>query len=187
MLIFVSGGVRSGKSTAAEHLVETLTDSQSRCVYIATGSMTDEEMKERVKLHQAEREASILEWETMEIGRNLQEKVSVFKKDDIVLLDCATNWMANELFVSYDSWEDAEFQREIIGNMKEAVTRINERVSHFVMVSNDLFEGDTLHGPTFAYMKLLGSFHQWLVQEADIAIAAEAGTIVMKKGVWQNG
>ncbi|HWO98879.1 MAG TPA: bifunctional adenosylcobinamide kinase/adenosylcobinamide-phosphate guanylyltransferase [Bacillus sp. (in: firmicutes)] len=187
MLLFVSGGVRSGKSAAAERLVETLTGNHSRCVYIATGNITDEEMKERVKLHQAEREKSIIKWETMEIKRDLQEKVSLFKKEDIVLLDCATNWMANELFVSRDSWEDTEFQLEIIESMKEAVTKINEKVTHFVIVSNDLFEGGMLHGATFVYMKLLGSFHQWLVQEADIAIAAEAGATVIKKGVWQNG
>jgi len=187
MLIFVSGGVRSGKSTIAEQIVEKLKKSHSRCVYIATGNITDEEMKERVRLHQAEREKSIVEWETMEIRRDLQEKVPSFRKEDIVLLDCATNWMANEIFASYDRWEDTDFQRGIIENMKEAVKGINERASHLVMVSNELFEGGTLHGATFVYMKLLGRFHQWVVQEADLAIAAEAGAIVMKKGVWQNG
>ncbi|WP_078413038.1 bifunctional adenosylcobinamide kinase/adenosylcobinamide-phosphate guanylyltransferase [Priestia abyssalis] len=187
MLIFVSGGVRSRKSTIAEHMVEKLKKGHSRCMYIATGNITDEEMKERVKLHQEEREKSIVQWETMEIRRDLQGEVSFFRKEDIVLLDCATNWMANELFASYDGWEDTDFQREIIENMKEAVKEINERASHLVIVSNELFEGGTLYGATFVYMKLLGSFHQWLVQEADIAIAAEAGAIVMKKGVWQNG
>ncbi|MDQ0243516.1 adenosylcobinamide kinase/adenosylcobinamide-phosphate guanylyltransferase [Bacillus fengqiuensis] len=187
MLIFVSGAVRSGKSTAAERLVERLRDSHSRCVYIATGQITDEEMRERVKLHQEEREQSAVEWKTIESGRNLQEVVSHLMKEDVVLLDCATNWLANELFVSHDAWEDTEFQQKTIKSMKQAVKEINERVDHLVVVSNDLFEGGLLPGPTFIYVKLLGMFHQWLVQEADVAMKAEAGKMVIKKDVWKNG
>jgi adenosylcobinamide kinase / adenosylcobinamide-phosphate guanylyltransferase len=161
MLIFVSGGVRSGKSTTAETLVDQLRKRQSRCVYVATSLITDEEMKERMKLHQTEREQSSIPWKTVEKTRNVQHIVPDLTGDDIVLLDCATNWLANELFVSYD-----------------------ERVDHVVIVSNDLFEGGMLEDPTFTYMKLLGSFHQWLVRAADLALAAEAGRLRVKKGSW---
>jgi adenosylcobinamide kinase / adenosylcobinamide-phosphate guanylyltransferase len=184
MLIFVSGGVRSGKSTTAETLVDQLRKRQSRCVYVATSLITDEEMKERMKLHQTEREQSSIPWKTVEKTRNVQHIVPDLTGDDIVLLDCATNWLANELFVSYDEWEDPAFQRCMMERMKKAVIAINERVDHVVIVSNDLFEGGMLEDPTFTYMKLLGSFHQWLVRAADLALAAEAGRLRVKKGSW---
>ncbi|MFC3882251.1 bifunctional adenosylcobinamide kinase/adenosylcobinamide-phosphate guanylyltransferase [Bacillus songklensis] len=186
MFIFVSGGVRSGKSAWAETLVDRLREKHSRCVYVATSLITDEEMKERMRLHQVERERSSIRWKTIEQTRDLQHIVPDLTGDDIVLLDCATNWLANELFISNDKWANPAFQSCVIQTMKQGVLAINERVDHVVIVSNDLFEGGVLQDPTFTYMKLLGSFHQWLVQTADLAIAAEAGQLIVKKGSW-NG
>ena len=51
MIILVTGGARSGKSTFAENLYGDRKD----VVYIATSKILDKEMKERVKLHKNSR------------------------------------------------------------------------------------------------------------------------------------
>ncbi|MEK1830789.1 bifunctional adenosylcobinamide kinase/adenosylcobinamide-phosphate guanylyltransferase [Priestia megaterium] len=50
MIIFISGGVRSGKSSAAENIVQTFCTKHA--VYIATSRQTDKEMQKRIQLHQ---------------------------------------------------------------------------------------------------------------------------------------
>jgi adenosylcobinamide kinase/adenosylcobinamide-phosphate guanylyltransferase len=58
-LVFVTGGVRSGKSYYAEQLAKAF----NQVTYIATGWAGDEEMTERIRLHQERRPAS---WDTIE-------------------------------------------------------------------------------------------------------------------------
>jgi adenosylcobinamide kinase/adenosylcobinamide-phosphate guanylyltransferase len=186
VLVFVSGAVRSGKSTAAERLAEQIAGQDGRHIYIATAAITDEEMQRRVSLHQLGRIKSAAGWETIEVTGNMENKIEGLRDKDIVLLDCATNWLANELFAAEEKWMDEAFCRKVMERMKKAVTDINGRVRYFIIVSNDLFEDGVLHGPVFVYMKLLGEFHQWLVEQADAAIAAEAGIMVAKKGAWET-
>ena len=51
-LVLVIGGARSGKSSFAEKYVLNY---GSKCAYIATAEILDEEMAERVKQHQLRR------------------------------------------------------------------------------------------------------------------------------------
>ncbi|TDG00436.1 bifunctional adenosylcobinamide kinase/adenosylcobinamide-phosphate guanylyltransferase [Paenibacillus piri] len=63
MLILVTGGARSGKSSFAEAYCAKL---GQRGVYIATAQAYDEEMKARIRLHQRQRENGGLHWTTVE-------------------------------------------------------------------------------------------------------------------------
>ncbi len=51
-IILITGGQRSGKSTKAEELALSLSDSP---VYVATAKVWDEEFRERVRRHQERR------------------------------------------------------------------------------------------------------------------------------------
>lgn len=59
MIILVTGGARSGKSTFAESLYKDKKD----VVYIATSKIWDKEMEERVKRH---KESRPIFWRTYE-------------------------------------------------------------------------------------------------------------------------
>lgn len=98
MIIFISGGVRSGKSRAAENMVQTFCT--KRAVYIATSRQTDSEMQKRIQLHQTERQAANTPWATIEQSVDLQQILPNLRSDDTILLDCVTNWLANELFLT---------------------------------------------------------------------------------------
>jgi adenosylcobinamide kinase/adenosylcobinamide-phosphate guanylyltransferase len=50
-IIMITGGMRSGKSTFAEKLLSD----ETSILYIATSKITDDEMKERVRIHQQRR------------------------------------------------------------------------------------------------------------------------------------
>jgi adenosylcobinamide kinase/adenosylcobinamide-phosphate guanylyltransferase len=93
MLILVTGGARSGKSTYAEGILHGI---EGEKLYIATAIAFDDEMKDRILKHQLSRPDT---WETVEGFKNLDgvlaEKGPKFKA---VLLDCVTLWLTNLLF-----------------------------------------------------------------------------------------
>ena len=66
-VILVTGGARSGKSGFAESLCKNQNNSTA---YIATSVAFDDEMKERVRKHQASRPK---EWKTYEIYKDIYE------------------------------------------------------------------------------------------------------------------
>ena len=84
-IILVMGGARSGKSSWALNYVQ---DRYETCLFIATAEVKDEEMAERVRLHQAARGP---QWRLVEepllLGEALQTKC---ERVDAVLVDCLT-------------------------------------------------------------------------------------------------
>ncbi|MGV7000658.1 bifunctional adenosylcobinamide kinase/adenosylcobinamide-phosphate guanylyltransferase [Priestia megaterium] len=111
MIIFISGGVRSGKSCGAENMVQTFCT--KRAVYIATSRQTDKEMQKRIQLHQKERQAANTPWVTIEQSVNLQQIFPNLQSDDAILLDCVTNWLANELFLTERRWQTKEGKQAV--------------------------------------------------------------------------
>ncbi|MBX4162814.1 MULTISPECIES: bifunctional adenosylcobinamide kinase/adenosylcobinamide-phosphate guanylyltransferase [Priestia] len=180
MIIFISGGVRSGKSRAAENMVQTFCT--KRAVYIATSQQTDSEMQKRIQLHQKERQAANTPWVTIEQSVDLQQIFPNLQSDDAILLDCVTNWLANELFLTEKRWQTKEGKQEVFLHMREALDKLFAQSQTVVLVSNELFEAGVLQEPTYSYMKMLGKLHQYIVEKADVAICVEAGIYRFKKG-----
>jgi adenosylcobinamide kinase / adenosylcobinamide-phosphate guanylyltransferase len=95
--IVVLGGARSGKSTFAERLATT---SARSVAFIATATVSDEEMRERIAQHRAARPA---EWQTIEEPLDIAQAVRhAAELADILLLDCMTIWLANWMTRNYD-------------------------------------------------------------------------------------
>ncbi len=114
-LIFISGGVRSGKSSFAEKLALKIACEEGGGLhYIATGVPSDLEMKERIKKHQHDREAAKYRWITVEQSINIGAIADHFNNRDILLLDCVTTLLNNELFSSDHRW-DPPFLESIKG------------------------------------------------------------------------
>ena len=88
--VLVLGGARSGKSAFAERLaVET---GLSRH-YVATGRAWDEEMRERIARHQADRGEG---WQTYEEPLDLVGRLEALDDaDHVILVDCLTLWVTN--------------------------------------------------------------------------------------------
>ncbi|SCY85958.1 bifunctional adenosylcobinamide kinase/adenosylcobinamide-phosphate guanylyltransferase [Desulfoluna spongiiphila] len=98
---FVTGGCRSGKSSHAQKLAESL--AADNRLYVATLQPMDTEMERRVTDHQSQRDDS---WYTIEepydIVRVLEEEQD---KAGVILVDCITLWVTN-LFMAEQSEEE---------------------------------------------------------------------------------
>jgi adenosylcobinamide kinase/adenosylcobinamide-phosphate guanylyltransferase len=92
-LILILGGARSGKSTFAEQLAQR---SGRSVAFIATATVSDDDMRLRIERHQAARPA---DWQTIEepldLASAIQQAASLA---DVLLLDCITLWVSNWLF-----------------------------------------------------------------------------------------
>jgi adenosylcobinamide kinase/adenosylcobinamide-phosphate guanylyltransferase len=86
----VLGGARSGKSALAERLA---VESGLAVTYIATAEALDEEMRERIARHQAERPAG---WKTLEAPRALAAAMrGEAAPGRCLVIDCLTLWLTN--------------------------------------------------------------------------------------------
>lgn len=179
ILTVILGGSRSGKSAFAEkQLVEEANRTGDRLVYIASGTATDAEMQARIDQHRADR--AHLNWMTLEQPVRMEEVLPLVKAGDLVLWDCATTWLANEL---YDGWEEGTPCIQQPGCMEEKVVRLLKTVeallqtaSHLVIVSNEVLDDIPMNDPeTQIYMKWLGYIHRQLVRRADEAIEMDYG------------
>lgn len=149
-LTLVTGGARSGKSTFAENLIQQYaiekgTGGQTADVlYIATAVPFDDEMKERIRRHQAQRPAY---WRTVEQYRDLDQ---VFQQasEKVVLLDCITVMVTNLLFSA--GLDEERPKTEEINAVEELITQeIDQLLAEIeqnpsrevIMVTNELGMG----------------------------------------------
>src|SRR5699024_1899873 len=117
-LIFIIGGARSGKSSFAEsYAVELAKKEKEKLYYLATSKKSDDEMVDRIKRHQEDREQSEMHWETVEVPLQTGKNDASFSPNRVDMLDCLTILLSNEILHSglYDvtSNKDA-FQTEIM-------------------------------------------------------------------------
>ncbi|MCA3565006.1 MAG: bifunctional adenosylcobinamide kinase/adenosylcobinamide-phosphate guanylyltransferase [Methylocystis sp.] len=96
--VLVLGGARSGKSAHAEKLARETGLSR---VYLATAQAFDDEMRERIQRHQADRADQ--GWRTVEEPLALAAAIERHSKPDTVLLvDCLTLWLTNVMLAGED-------------------------------------------------------------------------------------
>jgi adenosylcobinamide kinase / adenosylcobinamide-phosphate guanylyltransferase len=90
--IFLTGGVRSGKSRYALSLAKKFPGPK---IFLATAQPFDDEMKERIERHQQERTEG---FSTREEPLYLSQAVGDLPSDTVVVLDCLTLWLNNLFF-----------------------------------------------------------------------------------------
>ncbi len=93
--VLVIGGARSGKSSFALKLAESLTGPYR---YIATALALDTEMAERIARHKGERDKG---WETVEEPRLAASTLSGLE-GGVALIDCLTLWVTNQIEAGLD-------------------------------------------------------------------------------------
>ncbi|MBA9027958.1 bifunctional adenosylcobinamide kinase/adenosylcobinamide-phosphate guanylyltransferase [Peribacillus huizhouensis] len=181
---FITGGVRSGKSTFAEEIAHELarTHSGTLLYYLACGRAQDEEMQKRIELHQQSRQNSVIPWALGEFPRNIDHSIPFYSKQTIVLLDCLTTWLDNELF-SINSGLSKEHLQNVMRNMLESIETIRKHCYSLIVVSNEvLHEPLTSNEIVQAYQKTIGKLHQELVARSNQAYLVEAGIPILMKG-----
>nr|WP_198044649.1 bifunctional adenosylcobinamide kinase/adenosylcobinamide-phosphate guanylyltransferase [Lysinibacillus timonensis] len=172
-IIFITGGVRSGKSAfALEYAMEIggLLSTNSFC-YIASGVAFDDEMKQRIKRHQLDRATSTVKWETIEIIDEIPLQMNL-SKHQVIVWDCITTWLSNVLYKSDpNNYEERQTViNRYLNNFKECILYWKDKEVNVFLVSNELFdEPISQFDEVNLYRHILGNLHQWIVANCDEA------------------
>lgn len=106
--------------------------------YVATGQAFDDEMNERIALHQQQRSQSGYAWETLEEPYDLPDLLKRLSGEKAVLVDCLTLWLSNVL-LAMEGFTD---RQELI---ESEITRLEDSVHTFqgnlILVTNEVGDG----------------------------------------------
>jgi adenosylcobinamide kinase / adenosylcobinamide-phosphate guanylyltransferase len=101
----ILGGQKSGKTRRAEQAARDWIDGGAgrRAVYLATGQAWDEEMRQRIARHQADRAERVPSMHTaqapLQLAQALQEHSNAHT---LVVVDCLTLWLTNWMMPAQD-------------------------------------------------------------------------------------
>lgn len=173
-LIFITGGVRSGKSAFAENYAKLLYYQFNRnyLYYIASGVAFDDEMTERINRHQKDRAKSALFWRTIEIQDEVRLNEEISPEKSVILWDCMTTWLNNVFYKTEQLDENVRMLeiKEYIEAVKKQLYQWLKRDSIVLLVSNEIFdEPKSAFSQVNDYRLLLGELHQWIVHVSDEA------------------
>lgn len=164
----VIGGVRSGKSKFAEDLILS---SGLKAYYLATGRAFDDEMQERISIHQERRGA---EWETIEEPLALADTISNSSfNDSAILVDCITIWVTNLMLAKADVLRECELLISVLNETKIPIIIVTSEVGKGIMPDNEMAR---------EYGDLLGLVNQRLVTAASEVFQITAGLPMKLKG-----
>lgn len=166
-LAVVVGGARSGKSGLAERLV---TASGRPRRYIATAQAWDDEMRDRIARHRADRGPA---WHTVEAPMDLAAALSQARAEEAVLVDCATLWLSNHLLAEHDLGAETDRLIAALSACPAPVVVVTNEVGMGIVPDNALAR---------AFRDAQGRLNQRLAAEAGLAIGVMAGLPVMLKG-----
>ncbi len=155
-MIFITGGVRSGKSRFAQQIAETFSGPKA---YLATAQALDGEMKKRIARHRKSRPKI---WRTFEEPVRIAEVVqSEGDNCGLILLDCLTLWLSNLLLAGWG-------ERKILGAADRFLKAAREAPCSLILVSNEVGMGIVPENPSARLFRdLSGLIHQKAAREAD--------------------
>lgn len=177
-IIYVTGGARSGKSSFAEKKVFQLNKEK---IYVATAIIFDEEMKERVRLHRIQRGEN---WITIEGYKDVDKLLEKYKNlDGVVLLDCLTNLVTNNMIMDKElDWDNLpqEALQKIENDIKDQILSLVEFIKKssldMIVVSNEVGMGLV---PPYAlgryFRDIGGRMNQLIGKECDEAYLIVSG------------
>lgn len=166
-LTLVLGGAASGKSAFAEGLV--INTGRQR-TYLATAEIFDSEMQAKVAKHQEMRGKN---WHTIEVPLDPGRILATISGDQVVLLDCATMWLSNQLLAENDL-EDAKLKlTRGLSNCDAPVVVVSNETGLGIVPDNALAR---------RFRQEQGQLNQLLAAKADLVVNVIAGLPQVLKG-----
>jgi len=167
-IILITGGARSGKSKYAEQLALTLSPTP---VYLAPSRIWDEEFRQRVIRHQADRGP---EWTNIEENKELSRHLLANR---VILIDCVTLWCTNFFF---DLEADTDKALEAV---KQEFDRFVAQEATFIFVTNEIGMGATSENLIQRkFTDLQGWINQYIAARADKVVLMTSGIPLTIKG-----
>jgi len=175
-IIFITGGVRSGKSSYAVKLAQA---TNREVIFLATGSANDEEMKKRINLHRKTRPSR---WRTIEEEKNVAFVLLNIKPPrKTIIIDCLGFLVSNLLL-------DHQEEESIIRRVEEIARLILESSHTAIVVSNEVGWGvvpESLLGRKFR--DVLGKTNQIMAKYArEVYLMVSGMPIKLKEKSYGN-
>ena len=172
MMTVVTGGSGSGKSAFAEDKIVSF--GPAKRIYIATMHPYDEESHKRVARHQKMRAGK--GFETVECYTGL--KNLDFPENAVVLLECMSNLVANEMYDPSGAGENAE------ESILAGIHKLQKVSDDLVVVTNEVFSDSMTDNPEMEeYLKLLGKLNLRMGERADLVTEVVYGIPVERKDI----
>lgn len=181
MIILITGGTRSGKSSYGEQLL----GDEENILYLATATITDEEMARRVAHHKKRRGSRYI---TVEGYKRMDQSIRETSCEQ-TMLDCVGTTITNWMFDGSDdldhmTHQEAEaLEKEILMYFQKIIEAMKGKNGRQVIVSNEVgmsLISEYRLGRVFT--DILGRVNQYLASQADEVILMVSGIpMVIKK------
>ncbi len=187
----ILGGQRSGKSRRAEMLARQWLDAgpAHQAVLIATAQPWDDEMRQRIARHQADRAERVPGMQTAEVHVELGQAIArVSRPDTLVVVDCLTLWLTNLLMpmanadgqIGFTEQDNAALAEQPIQALLQAIAQASGPV---VLVGNEIGMGVIPMGAQVrAFVDTLGRLNQDVARTCTRVTLMAAGLPLSLKG-----
>ena len=168
-IVFITGGVRSGKSRFA---LEEALRVPGRKAFIATAEASDDEMRERIKRHKQDRGEG---WETCEEPLMIADVLGKMEEQyGVIVIDCLTLWLANVMMSGLDGEkETVRLVAALKALKKSRVFLVSNEVGMGIVPENELAR---------RFRDIAGRLNQRIAAIADEVYVTFSGIPVKIKG-----
>jgi adenosylcobinamide kinase/adenosylcobinamide-phosphate guanylyltransferase len=167
MIYLITGGKRSGKSSHAQKLALSLSDSP---VYVATARIWDDDFKQRVERHKEDRDER---WTNVEAEKELG---FLDLEGEVAVIDCVTLWLTN--FFT-DTNQDVDQSKKLA---KQELETLFRKDTTLIIVTNEIGMGTHAHTESGRkFTDLQGWINQYIARKADEVILMVSGIPVTAK------
>ncbi len=176
MTVFVSGGAKICKAGVAQTLAVKPARGGKR-YYVATMIPVDEEDRERIRKHVADRNG--LGFETIECGADILSCLQ-YDTNSSFLLDSVTALLQNIMFPPEKNYE---MDLDAAEKCAEDVALFAKSVANAVIVSDYIYsDAQRYDESTECYRRCLAKIDRLLAQVSDTVIEVSAGQLIFHKG-----
>ncbi len=124
----VIGGANSGKTSFSLDLLNR----NSNKYYLATAQLLDDEIKQKVKDHQLERQG--MDIKTIENHGSLEKVWTSVESDAVILMDCLTTWMTNHIYNKIEKIDFKDIENYLASNFD--IRKMNFK--ELIIVTNEI-------------------------------------------------
>lgn len=167
--VLILGGARSGKTGLGERMAMR---AGAKPAYLATAEALDGEMRDRVEMHQRQRQGRFATIEEpLELTREI---VKAARSHDVILVDCLTLWITNLLGAN----------RDVAAAVEELVVTLAQiNTARVMLISNEVGLGIVPdNAMARSFRDLAGEAHQRLAEICDDVYLVVAGLPMTLKG-----
>lgn len=173
-VLLVGGGARSGKSDFALRLADTIGQSP---VFVATAQAWDDEMRQRIRRHQDDRPPR---FRTVEAPLGVPELVANPGAGDVLIVDCLTLWLTNELLTKGEDVSAGEAHAE--ARVDALLTALETAPLPTILVTNEVGLGIVPMGAlSRSFRDVAGRCHRKLAARADRVYLGAMGMLLRLK------